>query len=174
MKQHSLPYPCVLGTRVGSIHSIGLVDPDFQRVQTPSQHSGKGPTSPAAPTSQTRAEMQDRTPKSALSLSWWPCVGPCLYIRKPELRATVTAVLQFTQFHAYKHTAELHTAAWGISLTEPNAVAQGASLSSTSAKEEKTSPLPAGTGTSVDSREVQGRVGGALSLAEDGPSEWKG
>lgn len=83
-KMHrTAPYLCVPGTRVGNIHSIGPAGPEFRRVQILSQHSGKGPTSPAVPASQTRAEMQDGTEGHAMSaLSARPCVEPDLYYKE--------------------------------------------------------------------------------------------
>lgn len=77
------PHLCGPGTRVGSIHSIGPAGPEFRRVQIPMQHSGKGPTSPAVPASQTRAEMQDGTgghPMSALSARLY--MEPDLYCKE--------------------------------------------------------------------------------------------
>lgn len=77
------PYLCVPGTHVGSIHSIGLAGQEFRRVQIPLQHSGKGPTSPAVPASQTRAEMQDGTEgHPMLALSARPCAEPDLYYKE--------------------------------------------------------------------------------------------
>ena len=54
-----MPYPFAQGIREGSTRNTDLAGLDFQRAQTPSRHSGKGPASPAVPASQTKAKTQN-------------------------------------------------------------------------------------------------------------------
>lgn len=56
-----MPHPCVQGTRAGTTHSTGPAGPDSRRARIPSQHSGKGPASPAVPASRTKAETESTT-----------------------------------------------------------------------------------------------------------------
>lgn len=104
------PYLCVPGTRVGNIHSIDPVGPEFRRVQILSQHSGKGPTSPAVPASQTRAEMQDGTEVTPCQLCLQDLVWSLISTtRKSGLRAKITLVLTSAQVPCLQKYAELHS-----------------------------------------------------------------